>query len=174
MPLTFRLTLLCLFIALTRGIGISADAVPADGKELFEKTIEPLLSEHCYKCHSHAADKIRGGLVLDSLDALLAGGDSGPAIVPGQPEKSLLVEAVGYGNEDLQMPPKGKKLSDRQIAALTEWIRLGAPWPKSSASAKTVRTRGGITEEDRKWWAFQPLQKYPVPENREDNHWSQN
>jgi mono/diheme cytochrome c family protein len=155
----------------------AATAEPANannaGEALFTDTIEPILSEHCYKCHSHSADKIRGGLVVDSLDALLAGGDSGPAIVAGQPEKSLLIEAVRYANEDLQMPPKNKKLSEPQIAALTEWIRLGAPWPKT-VSTKNVRPRGVITDDDRKWWAFQPLQQAAVPENREDNHWSQN
>lgn len=142
-------------------------------EQFFEKTIEPILSQHCYKCHSHSAERVRGGLVLDSAEALLAGGDSGPAIVRGDPEKSLLIEAVRYANQDLQMPPKGKKLSDPQIAALTEWVKLGAPWPQR-ASTKTVRARGAITEDDRKWWAFQPVQKYIVPQSSEDNHWSRN
>ena len=116
-------------IALLAIGGRAAGAVDAKGAEFYEQKIAPVLSEHCYKCHSHASEKIKGGLVLDSAEGALTGGDSGPAIVPGDPGKSLLIEAIGYGNDDLQMPPKGKKLTDAQIAALTEWVKLGAPWP---------------------------------------------
>ncbi len=123
-----------------------------------------ILHEHCFKCHSHTADKIKGGLVLDSRDALLAGGDSGPAIVPGDPTKSLLIEAVRYENEDLQMPPKGKKLSDAQITTLTEWVKAGAPWPEEAGQKMAPRPKGKITDEDRQWWAFRPLMNRPPPE----------
>src|SRR5688572_3130083 len=143
----------CIVLAVLHFATARAEQTPPE--RFFEQTIEPLLAEHCYKCHSHSADKIKGGLVLDSAEALLAGGDSGPAIVPGHPEKSLLIEAVRYANDDLQMPPKGKKLTDAQIAALTEWVKLGAPIPKKASSAN-LRPRGMITEDDRKWWAFQP------------------
>src|SRR5436305_5824605 len=75
--------------------------------EFFEKKIRPVLVENCFKCHSASSEKLKGALKLDSREAALAGGDSGkPAIVPGEPEKSLLIEAVRYGNADLQMPPK--------------------------------------------------------------------
>src|SRR6266540_378095 len=74
-------------------------------EEFFTEKIYPLFHDHCFKCHSHDADKIKGGLVLDSLDGALTGGDTGPAIVPGNPEKSLLIKAVRYSNEVLQMPP---------------------------------------------------------------------
>src|SRR5215212_125040 len=102
-----------------------------DGEQLFKSTIQPIFIEHCHKCHSHQADKIKGGLVVDSLSGLLTGGDTGPAVVPGEPEKSLLIKAIRYTDEDLQMPPKGKRLSDQQISALTQWVKLGAPWPGS-------------------------------------------
>src|SRR6266511_577085 len=120
-------------------------AEPPDpkGAEFYEKRIQPILSRHCYKCHSHSGEKIKGGLVLDSAEGLLGGGDSGPAVVPGDPEKSLLIEAIRYGNEDLQMPPKGKKLTDEQIATLTEWVKIGAPWP--TVSGRKI-SRGAITE----------------------------
>src|SRR5438094_8142918 len=85
--------------------------------EFYEKQVQPILSENCYKCHSHQADKIKAGVVLDSRLGLLKGGETGPAIVPGAPEKSLLIKAVRHEDEDLQMPPK-KKLSDEQIATL--------------------------------------------------------
>ena len=123
-----------------------------------------ILQEHCFKCHSHSADKIKGGLVLDSLEGMLAGGDSGPAIAPGDVAKSLLIQAIRYGNEDLQMPPpkgEGKKLAPNQIAILEEWVKDGAKWPGQSGKPK--RARGKITDEDRQWWAFQPLAKPAVP-----------
>jgi hypothetical protein len=141
--------------------GLAAAANP-DGERFFETKVEPILRDACYKCHSHSSDRIKGGLVLDSNSGLLTGGDSGPSIVPGDPEKSLLIEAVRYENEDLQMPPKGKKLSDEQIAILTDWIKMGAPWPEREG-AIAARPKDKITDEDRKWWAFQPLAKAALP-----------
>src|SRR5438045_139730 len=100
-----------------------------DGVEFFEKRIRPLLVENCYKCHSAGAQKLKGGLRLDARDLALKGGESGKlAIVPGAPERSLMIEAVRYNNTDLQMPPK-KKLAEEQIDELVAWIKMGAPWP---------------------------------------------
>src|SRR5687767_2417398 len=94
----------------------SAAALGADeaGPEFFESRVRPVLAERCYKCHSEKSEKLKGGLKLDSREALLKGGDNGPAVVPGEPEKSRLIEAILYHNVDLQMPPKGK-LPDGQI-----------------------------------------------------------
>ena len=97
------------------------------GVQFFESRIRPLLAEHCYTCHSHAAKKLKAHLYLDSRDAALKGGESGPALVPGSPEQSRLIESVGYKNVDLQMPPKDK-LSDQQIADLTLAIGLINTW----------------------------------------------
>src|SRR5688572_18336913 len=94
-------------------------ASPAE--QFFTQQVQPVLQENCFKCHSHSGDKIKGGLVVDSLDGLLAGGDSGPAIIPGDVEKSLLIKAIRYTDPDLQMPPKDKKLSAQQIAILEQW-----------------------------------------------------
>src|SRR3954471_669374 len=92
------------------------------GEEFFEKKIRPVLVENCFKCHSASSEKLKGALKLDSREAALRGGDSGkPAIAPGEPEKSLLIEAVKYGNADLQMPPK-KRLTAQQIGDLVEWV----------------------------------------------------
>ena len=169
-PILLPAILAALSLPLIRGL---AEA-PPDGADFFAKNIQPLFKEHCYKCHSHGADKIKGGLVLDSLDGALTGGDTGPAIVPGDPAKSLLITAVGYRDEDLQMPPKGKKLADDQIVLLTEWVKMGAPWPKPANGQKmTVRARGKITDEDRQWWAFQPL-AHPEPPVVEDGGWAVN
>src|SRR5205085_7391097 len=110
------------------------DSSSAQG-EFFEKKIRPLLIDNCYKCHSATSEKLKGALKLDSREAALKGGESGkPAIVPGDPEKSLLIEAVRYGNPDLQMPPK-KQLSAQQIEDLTAWIKMGAPYAASVAAA---------------------------------------
>ncbi len=148
-------------------------AIAPEGAEFFEKKIAPIFKEHCFKCHSHGAEKIKGGLVLDSADGALTGGDTGPAVVPGDVAKSLLITAVGYKDDDLQMPPKGKKLADEQIAALTEWVKMGAPWPQAKGQKMTVRAKGKITDEDRKWWAFQPMAK-PVPPTVDDHGWCTN
>src|SRR6266478_5862096 len=131
----------------------------AEDFEFFEKKIRPIFVEHCYKCHSAEAEKLKGGLLLDTKAGLLNGGDSGPAVLPGDPEKSLLIKAVRYTDKDLQMPPKNKKLSDRQIADLTTWVKTGAPWPKDD-KAKIARISPGsfqISEKDRAYWAFQPI-----------------
>ena len=131
----------------------------------FESKIRPLLSEYCFSCHSAKAEKLKGGLHVDSLDGLLAGGDSGPAVVPGDPERSLLIKAVRYTDANLQMPPKDKKLSNRQIADLWQWIKTGAPWPAGEqiASTRSPKSPPEITEPDRKWWAFQPLVRPSPP-----------
>ncbi len=148
-----------------------ASEPPGHEAELFEKKIRPLLETNCFACHSHKSGKSKGHLVVDSLGALLKGGDSGPAVVPGQPDKSLLLKAIGYQDEDLQMPPKGK-LDKEQVALVREWIKMGAPWP-GSADEKAVRSVGKISDADRKWWAFQPLKAFPPP-NVSDPAWAKN
>ena len=147
-------------------------AAASDGA-LFEKTIRPILAENCFKCHSHAENKFKGGLALDSANALLKGGETGPAIVPGQPEKSLLLQAVRQSGE-LKMPPKGR-LTEAQIVAIEQWIKAGAPMPAALSTlpnAPAKRT-GKITDEDRAWWAFQPVRKTTVPKPANDS-WSRN
>ena len=115
------------------GVWMCATAVQAaepnaEGVEFFEKRIRPLLVQNCLECH---ADKHEGGLRLDSATALATGGDSGPAVAPGNPDASLLLAAVRYQDEP-KMPPAGK-LPDDAIAAIETWIKLGAPWPADSA-----------------------------------------
>ena len=95
----------------------------------FEKEIRPLLDKHCYKCHSTEAKKLKGGLLLDSRQGWAAGGDSGPVIVPGDVEGSLLLRAVSYEDGDLQMPPK-YRLADQERAALNRWVEDGAADPR--------------------------------------------
>jgi hypothetical protein len=139
-----------------------------DQIKFFEEKVRPILAENCYKCHG--SEKQKGSLRLDVPEMALAGGESGPAIVPGKPEQSPLVEAIKW--ESLEMPPTGK-LSESQIATLTEWIRRGAPMPKDHGgdSGVSVRkaARGVITDEDRQWWAFQPVRGAAVPAAQNSN-----
>src|SRR5579872_5752550 len=116
-----------------------------EGVAFFETKVRPVLAEQCFKCHGEK--KQRGGLRLDSRAGLLTGGDQGPAIVPGQPERSLLVKAIRYTDEHLQMPPK-KKLAREQVAALTTWVKMGAPWPGAEATVAAPK-RGGFHISDR-------------------------
>jgi hypothetical protein len=123
--------------------------------ETFEKSVRPVLSANCFTCHG--PEKQKGGLRLDSRQALLTGGDSGPAIVPGHPEESLLIKAVHYADEP-RMPPKGK-LPTNAIAALTAWIRQGAPWPNTDTQVRAAQPSRAfqITAKDRAFWCFQPI-----------------
>lgn len=132
-------------------------AISAADLQFFEAKVRPVLVQSCYKCHSKEADKVRGGFMVDSREALLHGGNSGAAIVPGKPDDSLLIQAIRYKDEDLQMPPKGEKLSDQQIADLTEWVRRGAPDPR------TVANKGSYGGVGKQHWSFQPLKKPAVP-----------
>jgi hypothetical protein len=124
-------------------------AADAAGLEFFEARIRPVLVEQCYKCHSAASEKLKGGLRLDSLEGMLKGGESGKAaIVPGDVEKSQLIEAIRYKNEDLQMPPK-RKLSDARIAALVAWVNMGAPAPHAAVALTAP-------EKAKDFWSFKP------------------
>jgi hypothetical protein len=122
--------------------------------EFFEKRVRPILAERCYECHSRGKGKKRGELVLDDRAAVLRGGDSGPAAVAGDVEKSLLVEAIRYDPAGLQMPPAGK-LPQAEIDTLVEWVKRGLPHP-SPAEQEQVR-QGVDLEAGRRHWAFQPI-----------------
>jgi hypothetical protein len=137
------------------------------GVEFFESKVRPVLIDHCYKCHSHQSAKVRGGFMLDTSADLLKGGDSGPAIVPHHPEKSLLVKAISYTDSDLQMPPKDQKLPDDQIASLRAWIKMGAPDPRTGQT----NTFSKSFEAARRHWAFQPITEPPLPNIRKRKGW---
>ena len=143
------------FFALT--LVAAASARGEDHRKFFENEIRPLLSKHCFECHGEKKQK--GGLRVDHISYLKTGGDTGPAIVPGDPDKSPLIEAIRQTNEDFKMPPRDK-LSDAEVATLEKWVRLGAPWPADDQ--KVVATEGGFTEEQRNYWFFKPLGN-PVP-----------
>jgi hypothetical protein len=141
----------------------------SDQIEFFEKKIRPALVEHCYKCHSESAEKIKGGLVLDTREGIRRGGDSGPAIVPGNLEESVLIQAIRYRDKDFAMPPEkdGGKLPTEVIGDFEKWVQMGAPDPRDGAAAVVKKTD---YEEAKKWWAFQPP-KRAVPPAAKDAAW---
>src|SRR3954471_3944354 len=164
MSVTSKIVAGGLLALLASGAALAAGAemqpLSAGDLQFFETKIRPLLADKCYKCHSKDADKVRGGLLLDTREAWLHGGNTGPAIVPGKPDESLLIQAIGYKDEDLQMPPKGDKLSDQQIADLTEWVRRGAPDPRTIVTKGSAPSYGGLGKAH---WAFQSVKKPDVP-----------
>ncbi len=135
--------------------------VKANGEAFFEKNIRPIFVQRCQSCHSEKSGKREGGLVVDSRESLLRGGDQGPAIVPGDVEHSLLLRAVRHTDPNLLMPPT-ERLNDEAIGLLETWIRIGAPFP--SVSNKPVVANPSDPEEGKSHWAFQPLAKVDVPQ----------
>ena len=128
-------------------------------EKFFETEVRPILANRCYECHGEKKQK--GGLRVDDISYLKAGGDTGPALVAGKPEESPLLEAVRYKKPDFQMPPK-ERLPEAEVAILEKWIALGAPWPQTAAQT-VVLTEGGFTQEQRNFWCFQPLLKSEPP-----------
>ncbi|HMC09947.1 MAG TPA: DUF1549 domain-containing protein, partial [Pirellulaceae bacterium] len=133
-----------------------AASPPPGDIEFFEKRVRPLLAEHCYQCHG--AKKQESGLVLSTPDGLRNGGDRGSTIVPGDPDASVLVQAVHYTDDDLKMPPRGK-LKDEQIADLVAWVKLGAPLPKDDERSPAILRPSSDFNLDqrRQHWAYQPV-----------------
>jgi hypothetical protein len=128
----------------------------------FEKKIRPVLIDQCYKCHAADAEKIRGGLLLDTREGVHKGGDSGPVVVPGNPDRSALIKAVRYKDEATKMPPKAK-LPNEVIADLEAWVKMGAPDPRDGAK---IATKEIDIEKGREFWAFQKPKRPAVPHIR--------
>jgi hypothetical protein len=159
------------FVAVLMCAALAQGAAAADpmGVEYFEKQVRPLLVERCYECHS-AQKKIKGGLRLDHRDGWVRGGDNGAAIVPGDAQRSLLIKAIEYHDEDLQMPPKGK-LPAGQIAVLRRWVEMGAPDPrqmKEPAGAAGAGAAAAMSPADH--FAYKPIGSPSVPTVR-DGSW---
>ena len=136
----------------------------------FENKVRPLLAEKCWSCHGE--EKQKGSLRLDSLGAMLQGGESGPSIVPGKPDESLLIEAIRY--QSFEMPPM-KPLPESEIAILTNWVSKGALWPGSDPNS--VRPRSQFDDDDRSWWAIQPVRVGAIPAanfETQNGNWARN
>lgn len=154
------------------------DARAADndkGTVFFEKKIRPLLIKHCYECHSEEAEERQGGLLLDRRSGWIEGGDTNKAVIPGQPNASLLIRAVRYADENLQMPPD-EKLKPEQIKLLEQWVRLGAPGPNNDRGETEFSRLGdqeylfGLADDH---WAFQPVNSTTPPEAA-NQRWNEN
>lgn len=159
------MTFLCAGCLLAPAVIAAADKQQAaENVRFFESHVRPLLVEKCLNCH--AAEDPSGGLVMDGHASLLTGGESGSAVEPGDVDASLLIEAVRY--ESYEMPPDGK-LSDREIATLEKWVADGAIWPGGKAARQK---ESKITDEDRAFWAFQPVDDPTPPTTGAD--WARN
>jgi hypothetical protein len=141
-----------------------ARAADPEGERFFREKIAPVLEAECYRCHSAAAEKVKAGLLLDSRDGLLRGGDTGPAVVPGRGGESLLLQALRH-EDGLEMPPKKPKLAAAVVADFATWIERGAPAPSGAA-----REGRKPLDEARRHWAFQPVRK-PSPPAVRDAAW---
>ena len=148
-------------------MGLIRLASPADGAgpaepegdRFFREKIRPVLEASCFGCHSATAAKVKGGLLLDSREALLRGGDTGPAVVPGNGGESLLIQAIRH-TDGLDMPPKKPKLADPVIDDFERWVNMGVPFPGSESA-------GPRLDDARRHWSFQPVNKTRPPEVRE-------
>ena len=150
------------FLVATTTLAVTA-ARADDGAVFYKEKVFPILEERCFSCHG-GEEKLKGNFRVTSREGLVAGGDYGTGIDEANPEKSLLLEMVSYKDDDYQMPPK-EKLSDADIATLTEWVKMGAPYdPELEIKGDASERRGfTITDEQRKWWAYQPVAKPAIP-----------
>ena len=144
------------------------------GADFFERRVRPILVKHCYECHSEEAGEQQGGLLLDRQTGWLKGGDTGKAVLPKDPEASLLIHAVRYDNEDLQMPPD-ERLAPEQVGVLEQWVSLGAPGPRQDLGEtefSRLGDQGYLFERAAEHWAFQPVAAIEPP-HVADARWNQ-
>lgn len=145
---------------------VDVGAQPAEAT--LEKQARAILQAHCFKCHSHAQGKAKGDLMLDTRAFMLKGGETGPAVIPGDPNKSLLIKSVTHELPDMKMPRAAPKLSVADVELLVAWVKAGAPW-RDGVVGSGVRVPGRITDEDRRYWAFQPIKATEPPAGDEAN-----
>lgn len=156
-------SILTVLLFATPHLALHAD--DAKAVAFFEARIRPVLAEHCFECHSVESGKAKGGLRLDDREAILRGGDTGPALVAGEPGESLLLAAIRHSDPDLEMPPRKDKLADRILADFETWIAAGAVDPRETISGK-----GGLTGDDfesrKGHWSFRAPVAPKIPETK--------
>ncbi|MDP3071073.1 MAG: PSD1 and planctomycete cytochrome C domain-containing protein [Opitutaceae bacterium] len=149
----------------TPGLAAPAALAPADA-EFFESRIRPVLAQDCYECH-RTGGKMKAGLALDHRAALLKGGDTGPAIIPGDPKQSLLLQAIRHEHDDLAMPKAGAKLDAAVIADFERWVARGAPDPRDAppteAQVAADTDWPAVMARRKAWWSFQPIRQVAPP-----------
>jgi mono/diheme cytochrome c family protein len=164
-----RLLIVGVLFCAVGSVSLAADAKPtftADQVKFYTEQVAPVLKAHCLKCHGENPKKLKGGLDLRTRGAVLAGGDTGPAAVPGKPKESLLVEAINHTKKGYAMPPEGGKLPAADIATLTKWVADGLPVPASllgEAVAEAPRKKE-FTPEQKAYWAYQPVKRPTLPQ----------
>ena len=142
-------------------LSVEAKPITEEQLQFFEKRIRPVLVKHCYECHSADSDEVAAEFMLDSRSAMMAGGEMGAAIIPGKPDKSLLLSATKYN--DLEMPPD-QKLPENVIADFERWIEMGAPDPRETSTASIPSERSEIDwNTTREFWSFKPIQSQELP-----------
>lgn len=147
-----------LFVAVAAGVAL-ADDPAGDEAAFFSERVLPVLRSRCFDCHSHETE-INGGLALDVKNGWQLGGESGPAVIPGKPEESLLVAAIQHQAPDTAMPPDGK-IPDAEIATLIDWVRRGAPDPRQTTAAEAWET---VYAKRLTWWSLQPIKRPSIPD----------
>jgi hypothetical protein len=150
-----------LAMSTSRLCGALPAALSPTDAEFFENRIRPLLIDQCYKCHSAKAEKLKGELLLDSRDGVLKGGENGPVLTPGDPDKSRLIEAIRWTNKDLKMPPK-HQLTGAQVADLVAWVKMGAPDPRTEVTKPAAGPAIDYAAA-RKTWAFRVPVEPTIP-----------
>ncbi len=151
------------FVLALAALAVGSPTTWADDGQA-EKAVA-LLDSRCFKCHSHASGKNKGGLVMDSLAGLTTGGDSGAALIPGDSSKSLFLKNILETDPDVMMPPKGERLTKEEVTLLQGWVKSGATWPKSRTKAPVAGRYlpGTIGEKEKSWWAYQAVKLPEIP-----------
>ena len=170
MPNLPRVSVITLFLATNFAPALCAQEPDAETLKFVESKVRPLLEARCFECHASSSKEVKGGLLLDSFDAILQGGESGPAVVPKKPDESLLIEAVRY--EGFEMPPRSK-LPAGEIAILEKWVALGAPLPGKSTAAIVKPEPFPLKQRMADHWSWAPIRKHTVPEVKQSD-WANN
>jgi hypothetical protein len=167
MKLSLRLILSCALVPVVGSVASAQGTAPDEAArvEFFEKKVRPVLAHNCYNCHS-ASTKAMGGLRVDDRNGLTQGGGRGPAVVPGEPDKSLLIQAVRHTHAKIKMPPE-KHLADTDIADLTRWIKDGAAWPRDILPGSLGKYQAKYAQLRKEHWAWQPLRPTQAPAVRD-------
>ncbi len=152
-------------LALSLAILLTGTGVVQAAEEAQAEQAVALLDSRCFKCHSHASGKNKGGLVMDSLAGLTTGGDGGTALIPGDPAKSLFLQNILSTDPEKMMPPKGERLTKDEVSLLQDWVKSGATWPKSRTKAPVAGRYlpGTIGSKEKTWWAYQAVQRPELP-----------
>lgn len=169
-----RQHILVLCLVLSAVSASAAGSISPQQAEFFEQHIRPFLANDCYECHG--AKKAKGGLRVDFRDGLLKGGESGPAIVPGKPMESLLIQSIHHTHPDHKMPKDRPKLSDSTLSNFIKWVNDGAPDPRDhSPAAESVGSAGweSVFKARQEWWSFQPIKKAALPAVKDIEGWEQ-